>query len=56
MDNKATMLLTVGGVQTNHGRLTGAVANKYGLKGAIVSIGEYPRAVSQSAAGRYHGF
>lgn len=46
MDNKATLLLTVGGVQTNHGRLTCAVANKYGLKGAIVSIGKYPGELS----------
>lgn len=42
----ATMLLTVGGVQTNHGRLTCAVARKYGLKGAIVSVGEYPGELS----------
>lgn len=46
MDRDATLLLTVGGVQTNHGRLTCAVANKYGLKGSIVSIGEYPGELS----------
>ena len=46
MDKDATLLLTVGGVQTNHGRLTCAVANKYGLKGAIVSVGEYPGELS----------
>lgn len=38
----ATMLLTVGGAQTNHGRLTCAVARKYGLKAAIVCIDDYP--------------
>ena len=37
----ATMLLTVGGAQTNHGRLTCAVARKYGLKAAIVCIDDY---------------
>ena len=42
----ATLLLTVGGVQTNHGRLTCAVANKYGLKGSIISVGEYPGELS----------
>lgn len=42
----ATMLLTVGGVQTNHGRLTAAVAAKYGLKCAIVAIDDYPGEVS----------
>lgn len=42
----ATMLLTVGGAQTNHGRLTAAVAAKYGLKCAIVAIDEYPGEVS----------
>lgn len=42
----ATLLLTIGGVQTNHGRLTCAVANKYGLKGAIISVGEYPGELS----------
>ena len=42
----ATMLLTVGGVQTNHGRLTAAVAAKYGLKCAIVAIDDYPGEIS----------
>lgn len=42
----ATLLLTVGGVQTNHGRLTCAVANKYGLKGSIVCVGQYPGELS----------
>ena len=31
-DKGATMLLTVGGAQTNHGRLTAAVAAKYGRR------------------------
>lgn len=42
----ATMLLTVGGAQTNHGRLTCAVARKYGLKGAIVAVDPYPGELS----------
>lgn len=44
----ATMLLTVGGTQSNHGRLTAAVAAKYGLKCAIVAIDEYPGEVSSN--------
>lgn len=46
LDKGATMLLTVGGPQTNHGRLTGAVAAKYGLKAAIVAVGDYPGEMS----------
>lgn len=46
IDKGATMLLTVGGAQTNHGRLTAAVAAKYGLKCAIAAIDEYPGEVS----------
>lgn len=42
----ATMLLTAGGAQTNHGRLTCAVARKYGMKGAIVCIDDYPGELS----------
>lgn len=42
----ATALVTVGGPQTNHGRLTAAVAAKYGLKCTIVAVGEYPGEVS----------
>ena len=42
----ATMLITVGGAQTNHGRLTAAVAAKYGLKCAIIAIDDYPGEVS----------
>lgn len=45
-DQGATMLLTVGGAQTNHGRLTCAVARKFGMKGAIVAIDDYPGEVS----------
>ena len=45
-DQGCTMLLTLGGAQTNHGRLTAAVAAKYGLKCAIVMIDEYPGEVS----------
>lgn len=45
-DQGATMLLTVGGAQTNHGRLTCAVARKLGIKGAIVAVDEYPGELS----------
>lgn len=46
LDKHATMLLTVGGAQTNHGRLTAAIAGKYGLKSAIVSVDDYPGEIS----------
>ena len=46
LDQNATMLLTIGGAQTNHGRLTAAVAAKYGLKSAIVAVDEYPGELS----------
>lgn len=46
LDQGATMLLTVGGAQTNHGRLTAAVAAKYGLKAAIVAVDPYPGEMS----------
>ena len=46
LDQGATMLLTVGGAQTNHGRLTAAVAAKYGLRSAIVAVDEYPGELS----------
>ena len=46
LDEGATMLLTVGGVQTNHGRLTAAAAAKFGLRCAIVTAGTYPGEVS----------
>lgn len=38
----ATMLITVGGAQTNHGRLTAALAAKYQMKCTIVCMDEYP--------------
>ncbi len=46
LDQGASMLLTVGGAQTNHGRLTAAVAAKYGLKSAIVAVAPYPGELS----------
>ena len=45
-DQGATMLLTVGGAQTNHGRLTAAVAAKFGMKSAIVAVDKYPGELS----------
>ncbi len=45
-DQGATMLLTTGGAQTNHGRLTAAVAAKYGMRCAIVAVDEYPGEIS----------
>lgn len=42
----ATTLLTLGGAQTNHGRLTAAVAAKHGMKCVILCIDEYPGEVS----------
>ncbi|OPL07917.1 MAG: hypothetical protein AVO33_03350 [delta proteobacterium ML8_F1] len=41
-DKGATVLLTYGGVQTNHGRMTAAVAASEGLKCCIVLMGEEP--------------
>lgn len=46
LDKGATMLITEGGCQTNHGRLTAAVAAKYGLKCAIITEDEYPGEIS----------
>ena len=46
LDKGATMLITEGGAQTNHGRLTAAVAAKYGLKSAIITADEYPGEIS----------
>lgn len=46
IDGGFTAILTVGGAQTNHGRLTAAVAAKYGLKCVIVAIDDYPGEVS----------
>jgi D-cysteine desulfhydrase family pyridoxal phosphate-dependent enzyme len=42
MEQEASLIITCGGVQTNHGRLTAAVAAKYGLKCIIVCIGDKP--------------
>ena len=42
----ATMLITEGGAHTNHGRLTAAVAAKYGMKSAIVTSDPYPGEIS----------
>lgn len=42
----ATVLLTVGGAQTNHGRLTAAAAAKFGMKCVIVCVDEYPGELS----------
>jgi D-cysteine desulfhydrase len=44
----ATTLITVGGAQTNHGRLTAAVAAKFGFKCGIVAIDEYPGEISSN--------
>jgi D-cysteine desulfhydrase family pyridoxal phosphate-dependent enzyme len=46
MEKGATALITVGGAQTNHGRLTAAVAAKYGMKCTIVCIDDYPGEIS----------
>ena len=45
-DKGATMLITEGGAQTNHGRLTAAAAAKFGLKCAIITADEYPGEIS----------
>ena len=50
LDQGATMLLTVGGAQTNHGRLTAAAAARYGLKSAIVAVDPSPW-ISQNSLG-----
>ena len=42
----ATTLLTSGGAQTNHGRLTAAVAAKYGMKCVIICVDPYPGELS----------
>lgn len=38
---QSTVIVTVGGIQTNHGRLTAAVAAKYGLKCIIAVVDDY---------------
>ncbi len=42
IDNNCTVLLTYGGPQTNHGRLTAAVAARFGLKCGIIMDGPAP--------------
>ncbi len=42
LEQGATLVLTVGGGQTNHGRLTAAVAAKLGLKCSILAVDNYP--------------
>lgn len=46
LDNKCTVLLTYGGAQTNHGRLTAAVAARFGLKCGIIMDGPAPKRAS----------
>ena len=36
----------MGGAQTNHGRLTAAIAAKFGMKAVIVSVDPYPGEIS----------
>lgn len=47
--HSATMLLTTGGLHTNHGRLTAAVAAKYGLKCAIVVVDDNINSTSEDS-------
>lgn len=42
LDKSSTVLLTYGGPQTNHGRLTAAVAARFGLKCGIIMDGPAP--------------
>jgi len=46
LDNNCNVLLTYGGAQTNHGRLTAAVAARFGLKCGIIMDGPAPRKAS----------
>ena len=46
LDKGSTLVLTVGGSQTNHGRLTAAIAAKLGLKSTIFAIDEYPSEIT----------
>lgn len=46
LDKGATTLLTYGGVQTNHGRLTAAAAAKFGLKCILILFGPAPATMS----------
>lgn len=42
IEKGANRIVTVGGVQTNHGRQTAAICAKYGISCTVLSIGEYP--------------
>lgn len=46
LDKNCTVLLTYGGPQTNHGRLTAAVAARFGLKCGIIMDGPAPEKAS----------
>jgi len=46
LDEGYTTLLTYGGVQTNHGRLTAAAAARFGLKSVIMCYGLPPEKMS----------
>lgn len=46
LDNNYTTLLTYGGVQTNHGRMTIAAASKFGLKSILMCYGDKPEILS----------
>ena len=46
LDKECTVLLTYGGQQTNHGRLTAAVAARFGLKCGIIMDGPAPKKAS----------
>ncbi|MBW1888350.1 MAG: pyridoxal-phosphate dependent enzyme, partial [Deltaproteobacteria bacterium] len=42
----ATVVITTGGIQTNHGRMTVAAAVKLGMKPVLVPIGSEPQKIS----------
>ncbi|MDF2677626.1 MAG: putative D-cysteine desulfhydrase [Bacillota bacterium] len=46
LNNGCSVLLTYGGPQTNHGRLTAAVAARFGLKCGIIMDGPAPKKAS----------
>ncbi|MBQ9925589.1 MAG: pyridoxal-phosphate dependent enzyme, partial [Clostridia bacterium] len=46
LEQGATMLLTAGGAQTNHGRQTAGVAAKLGMKCVIACVDNYPGEIS----------
>lgn len=56
LDNGYTALMTFGGNQTNHGRLTVAAAIRYGLKPILILKGSKPEyMVRQCTAGPAYG-